>query len=108
MRIRCFAIEPLSEKPNGNSLQKKDWAMVSYANDIFEVPDDAGNADITRRLVKYIKPGRLYTLFVREDEPNRAHEIISSVPYSRRTRALKLWCLGNIELRNYALRIIGE
>lgn len=108
MRIRCFAIEPLRSKPNGNSLRKGDWAMVSYANDIFEVPDASGDVDITRRLIKYIKPGRQYTLFVREDEPNRAHEIVSSVPYSKRTRALKLWCLGNIELRNYALRIIGE
>lgn len=108
MRIRCFAIEPLRSKPNGNSLRKGDWAMVSYANDIFEVPDGAGNADITRKLIKYIKPGRLYTLFVREDAPNSAHEIVSAVPYSKRTRALKLWCLGNIELRNYALRIIGE
>lgn len=108
MRIRCFAIEPLRSKPNGNSLRKGDWAMVSYANDIFEVPDASGDADITRKLIKYIKPGRQYTLFVREDEPNWAHEIVSSVPYSKRTRALKLWCLGNIELRNYALRIIGE
>lgn len=108
MRVRCFAIEPLCKKPNGNSLRKGDWAMVSYANDIFEVPDNAGNADITRKLLKYIKPGRQYTLFVREDTPNSAHEIISSVPYSKRTRALKLWSLGHIELRNYALRIIGE
>lgn len=57
MRIRCFAIEPLRSKPNGNSLRKGDWAMVSYANDIFEVPDASGDADITRKLIKYINPG---------------------------------------------------
>lgn len=105
MRVRLFTMEALRPHVNGNSLRKGDWALVSYANDVFEVPDDAGNAEITRRMQKYVRPNSRYLLFVREDSPLDGHELIAPTPQSRRTRALKMWCLGHVELRNYNLRM---
>lgn len=105
MRVRCFTVEPQSERPNGNSLRPEDWALVSYRNDIFEMPDDAGAAAITRQLGKYMDARRRFVVYVREDSPNYAHEIVTArVPVSRRTKALKLWCLGHINIHNDELR----
>lgn len=106
MRVRLFSTQRLNEKANGNSLRPSDWALVSYINDVIDVPATANGADICREVSKIMGKGRVFTVYVREDSPNYAHEIISPrTTYGARTRALKMWCLGSIQLRK-EIRIV--
>lgn len=95
MKLRLFSIVRKHDGYiNGNSCNPRDWDLVSYRNDVVDVPalDDAA---LALRAASLAGRDKSVCLYVLDTNPAEAREILSErIPYATRTRALKLWCMG--------------
>lgn len=102
MKLRLFSIVKKHDGYiNGNSCNPKDWDLVSYRNDIVDVPDALDDAALALRAASLAGRDKSVCLYVLDTNPAEAREILSErIPYATRTRALKLWCMGAFTLYN--------
>ena len=99
MRVLLLTMETLEDRAAYHPRSLRGLVLRGYRNDVVEIPDDTAENRVAMALQQYATRKTPYVLFVRFDRPDTAYELASRYTSARvRTKALKLWSHGDLEL----------